>query len=164
MTIAATLSLLPPLSPSKFVFHSIVVETSDFVLWKNDYTEVACTLSAGAHQDDEDHDMDVLTPYPAHATTSEEIQEWMELEQSLGENWSLRLAGELSPSEMSLNSTESDDDEDGEMFDSSYVFDDDESSSESSDSCFQPEENEETKRNRNLLWKQSLKLSLFTST
>lgn len=161
MTIAATFSFVSSLPPSKFVFHPIVVEPND-ELWKDERTEVACLSSIG-HQDGEDSNMDVLTPYPAYATTSEEIQGWKELERSLGENWSLQLAGELSPCEMSLDGTvESDEvEEEEEVPDSSYVFDD-ESFSESSDSYFLLEENEETKRNRNLLWKQSLKLSLFT--
>ena len=159
MTIAAAFSLVPSLPPSKFVFHPIAVEPSD-----DDCTEVVCACASSiiAHPNDEDSDMDVLTPYPAYATTNEEILGWKELERSLGEDWSLRLAGELSPCDMSLDGTvESDEEEEDEVPDLSYVFDD-ERFSESSESCFQLEENEETKRNRNLLWKQSLKLSLFT--
>ena len=163
MTIAATTSLRSALPPFKFSFHPIGVGTID-TNWKDfDQTEGTCTSSVDALQEDEAIDMDGIAPYPAYTTTSEEIQGWKELETSLGDNWSTLLSCELSPCEMSLDGTAvSDVVEEEENLNSSFAFDD-ESMNESTGFCFEVEENEETRRNRNLLWKQSLKRSLFTS-
>jgi hypothetical protein len=49
-----------------------------------------------------DHSNTELTPYP-YATTSEEIKDYYQLEMSLGEDWSFRLARELSSCEMSID-------------------------------------------------------------
>jgi len=162
MTVTASSShaLLPALPPAKFVFHPIGVVTIDVLDKKeDDHTEVTCTSSIDEHEDY--MDMDMLTPYPAYTTTSEEIQGWKDLEQSLGGNWSLRLAGQLSPCEMSLDGAiNSDDDEDD---DTVFAYDD-EQFEKSTAPYFQVPEDEETRRNRNLLWKQSLKRSLFTQS
>jgi hypothetical protein len=55
-----------------------------------------------------------LTPYP-YNPTSEEIKDFHHLEVSLGEDWSYRLACELSSADMSL-------DGDGESLDDSVSF------------------------------------------
>ena len=49
-----------------------------------------------------------LTPYP-YATTNEELQEWKQLRLSLGNDWSSRLAGFLSSSELSIDSDQESD-------------------------------------------------------
>jgi len=105
--------------------------------------------------------MEIYTPYPAHTTTNEEIQEWNDLELSLGENWSLRLADELSSDEMSLDgSMEFDEEYDDEA---SFADDSDQVPSTPAESSYQLLEDDEIRRKRNLLWKQSLKTSMFTT-
>lgn len=118
------------------------------------------------HDDDDDDvcsiDMDALAPYPAYTKSSVEIQEFKELEVSLGENWSLRLAGELSACDMSLDGTiesEIDDERDlgcAEEVDETNVHD-----VSLHSAPIQDAEDDETRRKRNLLWKQSLKVSMF---
>lgn len=160
----------PTLAPSKYVFHPIGDLTTHEEDGRTkpldkhgqeDPTEVTCSTSLG---DDEDAsismdmlDEEIFNPYPAYTTTSTEIQEWKDLERSLGENWSLRLAGELSSCEMSVDETiESDFDED----DSSMEHDSKETTG-SSDPSSAIVEDEEIRKKRNLLWKQSLKTSMF---
>lgn len=168
MTISASSShshLVPALPPAMFVFHPIGVVTVD-----DDHTEITCTSSID--NDEDNMDMDVLTPYPAYTTTNEEIQGWKDLEQSLGGNWSLCLAGELTPCEMSLDGTINSDDngddgyeEEEEEEEKSTVFAyDNKQFHKSAAPDFQVAEDEETRKNRNLLWKQSLKRSLFTES
>jgi hypothetical protein len=59
-----------------------------------------------------------LTPYP-YTPTSEEMADYYQLEQSLGENWSFRLACELSFETVSM------DEDDDYMNDDSVTFFDD---------------------------------------
>jgi hypothetical protein len=49
-----------------------------------------------------------LTPYP-YSPTSEELADYYQLEQSLGEDWTLRLACELSYSAVSIDESDNDD-------------------------------------------------------
>ena len=66
--------------------------------------------------------MEELTPYP-YTPTSEEIADYYQLEQSLGENWSFRLACELSYETVSMD--EDDDDDYKRANDDSVTFFDD---------------------------------------
>jgi hypothetical protein len=134
-------SSLPSSSDS---FHPISPERSDF----QDNTDVSgSTSDLDFCFDKADVDVEMeLTPYP-YTTTSEEIKDWHQLELSFGEDWSLRLACELSSSEMSIDS-DSDDD--------SSLFQEDETTA-----C--PKDDNEIRVKRNLLWKQSLKRSMFTT-
>ena len=60
-----------------------------------------------------------LTPYP-YAPTSEEMADYYQLEQSLGEDWSFRLACELS---CDTNSMDDEDDDSVTFFDDSHQHD-----------------------------------------
>lgn len=127
---------------------------------EEDHTEVTFSTSFDDDNDDCSLDTDVLTPYPAYTKTSEEIRERNELELSLGENWSLQLAGELSSCDMSVDETIETElgDDDG------FGFDDiaEESFAYFCSTTQAPtQEDDEIRRKRNLLWKQSLKSSLF---
>ena len=165
------------LAPSKYVFHPIIEVTTQGTtkycdaLFKgkleDEATEVTYSTSF-ENDDDADAcslDMDFLTPYPAYTKTSEEIQEFKELELSLGENWSLHLAGELSSCDMSVDETIETEFEEDDIF---GMDDDDDTAEENAALCStqspkqDPDENDEIRRKRNLLWKQSLKFSMFT--
>ena len=119
---------------------------------------------ADADDDDDDCSMglDALAPYPAYRRSSVEIQDCKELQLSLGENWSIKLAGELSSCDMSVDGTiesdvdEYDDDDDQEE---DFVTDEDDNDPHTAPTEV---EDDETRRKRNLLWKQSLKASMFT--
>lgn len=146
------------LSPS-FVFHPIGDDGNNNMK-KDDHTEVTC--SSSAEQDDTTMDMELLTPYPAYTTTNEEIEECHQLEITLGEDWSLNL---LSSSEMSLDGTTISDDDDVDDGDGTFssLFDDDNNQAKetTTPATYVIEEDEEIRRKRNLLWKQSLKPSMF---
>ena len=166
------------LAPSKYVFHPIIEVTTQGTtkycdaLFKgkleDEATEVTYSTSF-ENDDDADAcslDMDFLTPYPAYTKTSEEIQEFKELELSLGENWSLHLAGELSSCDMSVDETIETEFEEDDIF---GMDDEDDTTAEESAAVGStqspkqdPDEIDEIRRKRNLLWKQSLKFSMFT--
>ena len=158
-------------SPSSSVFSSSANQSCGVVRTRQqneDPRQLTCASFFDGditHDDDGDDDcsidMDALAPYPAYTKSSVEIQEFKELEVSLGENWSLRLAGELSACDMSLDGTiesEIDDEKDlccAEEEDEIDVYD------VSLHSAQIQDEDDETRTKRNLLWKQSLKVSMF---
>jgi len=158
---SSTVPQTPTLLPSQYLVHPIddLLKTIDKAEKEEDHTEVTHASSFDEDdQDDRSMDLEMLTPYPAYTTTSKEIQEWKDLEVSLGENWSLRLAGGLSSCDMSVDGTiESDE---GSVC--SFECDDDKETIEIPSSFQLQEEDEEIRRKRNLLWKQSLKSSMFT--
>jgi len=152
----------PALPPSKYIFHPIgQIEMCTSEIPKDDHTTVTCSSSVDEQNDVDDMNMEIYTPYPAHTTTNEEIQEWNDLELSLGENWSLRLADELSCDEMSLDGNMECDEEGDDA--ASFVDDSDQATSTLAESSYQLLEDDEIRRKRNLLWKQSLKTSMFTT-
>jgi len=153
----------PALPPSKYIFHPIgQIEMCTSENPKDDHTAITCSSSVDEHEAMDDMNMEIYTPYPAHTTTNEEIQEWNDLELSLGENWSLRLADDLSSVEMSLDGCmEFDEEYDDEA--SLFADDSDQAPSTPVESSFQLLEDAEIRRKRNLLWKQSLKTSMFTT-
>jgi len=162
----------PTLPPSKYVFHPIGDLTTHeegraFIekQGREDPTEVtSCSTTFG---DDDGSisvdllDEEIINPYPAYTKTSTEIQEWKDLELSLGENWSWRLAGELSSCEMSVDGTiESEMEE--EDFGMGHDTKEEHITVSSSPTQAVPiVEDEEIRKKRNLLWKQSLKTSMF---
>ena len=162
-------STTPTAAPSSLVLSPSSYQPCGVIRTRHqneDQRQVACaSLFDGddAHGDDCSMDMDALAPYPAYTKSSVEIQEFKELELSLGEDWSLRLAGELSACDMSLDGTiESEIEEEGdwgsaELEDEGDTHD----RSEIHSAPIEDAEDDETRRKRNLLWKQSLKVSMF---
>jgi hypothetical protein len=152
MTTRTTEFQLPP----TFVFHPIAPDCSDGFL---EHTEVTCCSSDSEFSSSGEvfevenvpTCMMELTPYP-YATTSEEIEDWRQLEASLGEAWSLQVADEISCAEMSIDS---DDEEEPYPF---CRYDDETVETKRPQ---HPQEPKEVTAKRNLLWKQSLKTSMF---
>jgi hypothetical protein len=103
---------------------------------------------ATAHES-HDTDMMELTPYP-YTTTSKEIEDWNQLEEAFGEDWSLLFADDLLSVEMSVDSDDEEDQSIHERAPNEYETN---MSSE--------QEGENINAMRNLLWKQSLEPSLF---
>lgn len=100
-----------------------------------------------------------LTPYP-YDPTNEELEDWDHLlKDSFGDNWSLHLAAELSSCEMSIDGNCSDD----ECYEFSEFDEDDQDSSEHHAAEISMED-PKISAMRNLLWKQSLKPSIFAKS
>ena len=156
------------LAPSKYVFFPITEVTTQRsitycdtlkVQSEEEHTEVTFSTSFDIDDDDCSIGRDVLAPYPAYTKSSEEIRERKELELSFGENWSLQLAGEHSSYDMSVDETTETELGDDDVFCIGDIAEE--------RACFcsttqaPQQDSDEIRRKRNLLWKQSLKSSLF---
>ena len=166
----------PLLAPSKYLFHPIGDDEDELQLKDGQYDDTAqasCSSSLIEQENIDEYEME-LTPYPAYTTTDEEIEDRMSLG---GEDWCLflqhaadaGLAGAITfePCEMSLDGTTVSDDtgsvacDEGRPCSSLSFFGEDCFVEAAEPQEITREENEETRRKRNLLWKQSLKPSIF---
>lgn len=140
-------------------FHPVVLESRDTEDTPVNLEELTCSLqgtdcSSVSYEDD--FDVMSFDPYPI-TSTNKEMLDCKDLNNSFGENWSEQLADDLSNCDK--GTSEVSDDE------RSFSGDDDNDNNSSSEEQPKPEpipEPPEIRAKRNMLWKQSLKASLFS--
>lgn len=121
----ASRDMSPSVQISANVFHPISTEEIDSKE-SNEGTYISFPSSCfSSHTADTEVEME-FTPYP-YTTTIEELKDWQQLEFSFGEDWSLRLACELSSSEDSIDS------DCGSIADESLLFQGEEATSRPED-------------------------------
>jgi hypothetical protein len=149
-------SLTPTMQSPRYFFYPIPGR-QEMNHQHREVTNSSCQDSEFSYHDCENN-VD-LTPYP-YEPTNEEMEDWDHLlKDSFGENWSLHLAAELSSCEMSIDGHCSDDD----CSEFSEFDEDDQSSSEHPAAGISTED-PKISAMRNLLWKQSLKPSIFAKS